>query len=262
MRKLLNTFWFNILLIIGVCFALYFVFFASLSRITQHGEAVNVPEILGTDGNKALRQLQAAGFRISIDSTYDPTKKGLEVLDVQPAGGSQVKTGRTIFILLNKVNPPEVQMPNLVNLSFRSAKLLIESNKLILGDTLFKPDMAVGAVLEQSVGGQPIPAGKRVYQGTTIDLVIGSGYGNVEIKVPNVVNMTFAQAKMLLDSNNIFITDVWDGEIIDSNTAIIYFQMPSAKNEQDIPNRMFEGENLDIRLRQDPLTPEELKLSE
>ena len=230
--------------------------------MTNHGSTLTVPEVLGTDGRKALKQLEAAGFKLSIDSTYDPTKKGFEVLDVQPEGGAFVKKGRTIFLLLNKVNPPEVEMPNLVNLSFRSAKLLIESNKLLLGDTLFKPDMAVGAVLEQNMNGQPIPAGKKIFQGTKIDLVIGSGYGEVQIKVPNVVNMTFAQAKALLDSSNIFITDVWDGVISDSATAIIYFQMPSAKNEQNIPNQMLEGENLDIRLRQQPLSPEELKLSQ
>src|SRR5690606_35218110 len=130
------------LVIIGLCFVLYFSFFASLSRITQHGQALTIPELKGKNYQIALKELEQLGFDIVVDSTYDTASAPAIILDVQPEAGSMVKKGRSIFITYNRATPPEVDMPNLLNLSFRSAQLLLESNKLVLGDTVYKPDMA------------------------------------------------------------------------------------------------------------------------
>ncbi|WP_222166916.1 PASTA domain-containing protein [Edaphocola aurantiacus] len=253
MKKLFRSFWFNLLVIIGIGFALYFAFFASLSLMTKHGDSTTVPNLKGKNAAEAIKVLEQQGFKINIDSIFDPTKKALEILDVQPVQGSTVKPGRTIFLLVNKTYAPEVEMPNLVNLSFRSAVLILESNKLVLGDTLFKPDMAKDAVLQQLINGVAIKPGQKVRQGSRIDLVVGSGLSNVSVNVPNLINVPYRDAIKILQENNIFITEVWDGAISDSNTAVVYFQMPTARNEQGYPNTILEGENMDIRIRQQPL---------
>ena len=253
MKKLFRSFWFNLLVIIGICFALYFAFFASLSMLTSHGDSTTVPDLKGKTAPAAVKLLEDRGFKVSIDSIFDPTKKGLVVLDVQPVQGSTVKPGRTIFLLINKMNAPEVEMPNLVNLSFRSAVLILESNKLVLGDTIFKPDMAKDAVLQQLINGVTVKPGQKVRQGTRIDLVVGSGLSNISVNVPNLINVPYPEAIKILQENNIFITEVWDGAISDSATAVVYFQMPTARNEQGYPNTILEGENMDIRIRQQPL---------
>lgn len=253
MKNLFKSFWFNILVIIVLCFALYFAFFASLSQITRHGEELTVPELKGKNIKEVYAQLEKLGFDISIDSAYDTSAAPLTVIEIQPEAGSKVKTGRTIFLTVNKVNPPEVEMPNLLNLSFRNAVLLLENNKLLLGDTIFKPDMATGAVLQMLYNGRPISAGQKVYQGSKIDLVVGGGYGNMNIPVPNLINVPYPTAKIIMDSLNLFYTEVWDGRITDSNTAVVYFQMPAHKNEQGYPNNILAGENIDVRIRQQPL---------
>lgn len=262
MRKLFKSFWFNLLLIIGICFLLYFAFFASLSRITNHGNELRVPEIEGKNVTEALSQLQKMGFDVVIDSAYDTLSTPMVILEVQPEAGSMVKAGRSIFITVNKSNPPEVDMPNLLNLSLRSAHLMLQSNKLVSGDTIFKPDMAEGAVLEQLFNGKPISSGQKIFQGSKIDLVIGSGYSQSSMIVPDLINLTYYDAKRILDSANLFITEVWDGRISDSTTAVVYFQMPPQKNEQGYPNSILEGENVDIRIRQQPLMPDTTTLVE
>lgn len=254
MKKLFRSFWFNLLLIIGLCFVLYFAFFASLSRITQHGQELTVPNINGTSAIEAIKKLETMGFSVAIDSAYDTLSKPLTILEVQPEAGSTVKNGRTIFLTINKVNPPELDMPNLLNLSLRSAVILIQNNKLLMGDTTFKPDMAKGAVLQQLFNGKPIAPGQKIFQGSTIDLVIGNGYSQNNVLVPNLIGLNFNEAKIILDSLNLFVTEVWDGRFTDSSTAIVYFQMPLQKNEQGYPNSILEGENIDIRIRQQPLS--------
>lgn len=251
MNKLFKSFWFNLLVIIGLCFVLYFAFFASLSRITQHGEELTIPVLKGKNYQVALKELEQLGFDIVVDSAFDTTMAPAIILDVQPEAGSMVKKGRSIFITINRATPPEVDMPNLLNLSFRSAQLLLESNKLVMGDTLYKPDMATGAVLEQRYNGKIILAGQKIPQGAKVDIVIGAGYGHNNLLVPHLVNLTFAEAKAILDSANLFYTEVWDGRITDSSTAVIYFQMPTTKNEQGYPNHILEGENIDLRIRQE-----------
>lgn len=257
MKRLFSSFWFNLLVIIGICLVLYFAFFASLSMLTRHGDMATIPNLKGKKAPEAIKILEQQGFKISIDSIYDPTKKGLEVLDVQPGQGSSVKSGRTVFLVINKMYAPEVDMPNLVNLSFRSAALILESNKLVLGDTIFKPDMAKDAVLQQMMNGVAIKPGQKIRQGTRIDLVVGAGLSNVSVNVPNLINVPYKEAIQMLQANNIFITEVWDGTITDSATAVVYFQMPTARNEQGYPNTILEGENMDIRIRQQPLAIEE-----
>src|SRR5690606_30660000 len=158
----------------------------------------------------AIKKLESIGFDVVVDSAYDTLAKPLTVLEIQPEFGSTVKRGRSIYLTINKLNPPELEMPNLLNLSLRSAVILLQNNKLIMGDTTFKPDMAKGAVLQQLYKGQPIAAGQKIFQGSTIDLVVGGGYSQTSVLVPNLIDLSFPEAKQILDSLNLFYTDVWD----------------------------------------------------
>jgi beta-lactam-binding protein with PASTA domain len=149
-------------------------------------------------------------------------------------------------------------MPNLQNLSFRSAELILKSNKLILGDTTYKPDIASGAILSQLYKGQEIRPGMMVPQGSRIDLVIGDGLGNTEFNVPDVVGLTYDEASSMLDGNGLTVTAIWEGDITDSAMAVVYIQYPSAINEVNAPNRIKQGDVVDIRIKQNP-APEELQ---
>lgn len=241
------------LVIIGViCAVLYFIFFASLGYITGHGEEVKVPVLEGKSVAEAVGILEKAGFDYEVDSSYIPQRTALAVLSQMPDGGSTVKAGRTIFIIVNKLNPPTTLMPNLVNMSFRSAEMLLASNKLIMGDTIFRPDIARGAVLEQLLNGKAIPPGTVIPQGSRISLVIGDGLGNKEINVPDLSGLSYPEALAILSGSNLNFTAVFDGAISDTTTAVIYEQLPAAFNEYSEPNRIKEGDNIDIRIKQNP----------
>lgn len=157
---------------------------------------------------------------------------------------------------VNKAIPPLTPMPNLLNLSFRSAELILKSNKLILGDTNYKPDIASGAILSQLYKGQEIRPGMMVPQGSRIDLVIGDGLGNTEFNVPDVIGLTYDEASSMLNGSGLTITAIWEGDIADSAMAIVYVQYPSAINEVNAPNRIKQGDVVDIRIKQNPSAEE------
>lgn len=245
-----KTFLFNLIVITLICLVIYWLFFASLSKITGHGQEINVPQLEGKSISQAVDILEHAEFNIDIDSAFDPTKKPLEVIMQQPEKGFKVKKGRTIFLTVNRTSAPKIKMPNLVNLSFRSAEMMLKSNKLILGDTTLKPDLADGAVLAQVFQGQDIPAGTMIAQGSKVDLVIGDGLGQKEMKVPDIVGMTYPEAVAVLGASNLNYTAVFDGVITDTSTALVYMQAPQPYNDFQELNKINEGDVVDFRVKQ------------
>jgi hypothetical protein len=127
----------------------------------------------------------------------------------------------------------------------------MQSYRLVMGDTTYKPDVAAGAVLEQWVNGRKIAPGTLVPIGSRVDLVIGLGLSD-QIDVPNIIGMTWNEAKSLLESQMLSINPIWEGEITDSAYAIIYNQQPEAINELDFPNQILAGDIIDVRIMQSP----------
>lgn len=256
--KLRNSFVFNLLLVFLLCGLFYIVFFSSLSLITGHNSHARVPNVLNQDVKIAVKSLEQLGFEVEIDSAYEPKIKPLMVLSMIPDTGSSVKTGRTIFLTINKAEPPLTPMPKLTDLSFRSAIRILESARLVLGDTIRKPDYAKGAVLEQLYNGKTITAGDMIPQGSKITLVVGDGLNNVEMDVPDVIGSTADEGITILNGAGLSPIIIWDGVITDSSAAIIYKQSPAPYNELEVPNRIKEGDVMDIRIKQNP-TNEELE---
>jgi len=250
--RIRNSLWFNILLILGICGILYFIFFSSLGFITRHGDDTKVPKVIGNDVRAAIKILEDAGFDVRVDSTYFPEKKAFLVLDQMPEVGEMVKRGRTLFLTVNKSMPPTTPMPKLVSLSFRSAALILKSNRLVLGDTTYRPDIAQGAILEQLWNGQPVRPGQMIPQGSVINLVIGDGLGNTEMNVPDVITMNYPAAVATLSSLGLQFTPVFDADIHDTANAKIYQQTPNAKSDLGTPSRIRQGDDIVLYIGQNP----------
>lgn len=199
----------------------------------------------------AISILENKGFDVVIDSTFQSYKHPLEVIFQEPAAGSVVKFGRTIFLTINRKTPPSIPMPNLVGISFRNALLTMQSFRLTMGDTIYKPDLASGSVLEQHYKGQIITAGTMVPIGSKIDLVIAEGFSGA-IDVPNLVGLSWQEASVILDSLILTPNAIWEGDISDSATAVIYAQTPEAINELDFKNSINRGDLIDLRIMQNP----------
>lgn len=246
-----KSFIFNLFLAGLVLAFLLVIFFNSLAWLTNHGRETKVPKLQGKILSKATDILEDAGFEVQIDSTYQPDHKPLEVIFQEPAEGSVVKYGRTIFLTVNRKTPPSIPMPNLVGISFRNAVLTLHSNRLEMGDTIYRPDLAAGSVLEQQYRGRRIAYGTMIPVGSRIDLVIAEGFSG-QVEVPNLIGMTWFNAKKIMDSLFISPNALWDGVISDSLNAIVYSQDPTAVNELDFNNVINQGDLMDIHIMQNP----------
>jgi len=255
-EEIRQSFWFNLVAVILISTCLYILFFISLGFITAHGKELKIPNVTSKDMKTAIKELEKMSFDVYVDSTYDPKIKPLTVMSQVPEVGAVVKSGRTVFITVNKKTAPMTPMPNLINLSFRIAEIQLKNNKLLLGDTSYQPDIAQGAVLRQIINGADVRPGQMVPQGSKISLVIGDGLSNVQMEVPDVVGMPYPEAVALLAGSGLTYTSNFVGDINDTATALISNQAPKAINEAGSANHIKEGDIIDITIKQSPTQDE------
>lgn len=204
-----KPFWANLLVAIGVVVLLLVLLFSSLSFLTKHNKNVKVPQVMGRNVDEAERLLKLQGFDVEIqDSVYIDASPRLSVIKQQPEADAVVKTGRTVYLTINRAVAPLVDMPDLRGFSYTSAKLYLQSLGLKIGDTSYTPDIAKNAVREQNIKGKPVSPGTKVNMGTAIDFVLGSGVGSTEVNVPDLIGMTVAEARNYVNSFSITISSI------------------------------------------------------
>jgi beta-lactam-binding protein with PASTA domain len=253
--------WVNILVVLVVTALLILLFFGSLDYITNHNKYEKVPSVVGKTIDAARKTLENKGFEVEIqDSLYIDTLPRLAVIKQSPSGDATVKIHRTIYLTLNRARPPLVEMPNLVGFSIRNAEMYLENLGLHRGDTSYRPDIAKNAILEQLYNGQPIKSGTRIYMGSTISFVLGSGVSDEDVAVPNLIGRTYSQAKSLLRNMSINYTPVIDMDVTDTANSYVTRQSPTRYTEFDgarRTNRIKPGQNIDIWLSTKPLLQED-----
>jgi beta-lactam-binding protein with PASTA domain len=234
------------------------LFFGSLDYLTRHGDTEKVPSVIGKNVEAAKKILEAKGFEVEVqDSIYIDTFPKLAVVKQTPEAAATVKVNRTIYLTVNRAQPPLVEMPNLVGFSITNAEMYLENLGLHLGDTSYRPDIAKNAVLEQVYNGQPIPAGTKIFMGSTISFVLGNGIGDELIAVPDLINKRFSTAKSILRGLSVNYTPVIEPDVTDTPNAYIIRQNPEkygpSTNGERHYNTIKPGQSINIWLSSKPL---------
>ena len=247
-----RSFWANLLAVVILFIILGIIFFSSLSYLTRHGQTVKVPGVVGRAMASAESELKGMHFHVIVeDSAYVDSLPPLAVVRQTPDEGSIVKTERTIYLTLNKTSPPLTAMPDLVNFSFRSAEMTLESQRLQVGDTIYKPDIAKNAVLDQIYQGKTVKPGQMIPEGSKITLVLGDGLGNTANPVPSLVGLTYQQALDLLSASALNAGVVLtQGPLSDTMNAYVTRQNPPTVDAGGQPNAIRAGESIDLWLSQ------------
>ena len=239
--------WFNILVAIGMVLAVFLVFFLLLEWITRHGESSTVPSVTGKNIIDVTEDLNEKGFEVVIQDSvyYDSLPPGVVIKQV-PEPDAVVKKNRTVYVTVNRFVAPDIDMPNLVGYSLRNAELVLINTGLKLGDTTYKMDFAKNSVLEQLYRGQNIKAGTKIKVGSTIDLVLSSGVGDIAVPVPKVVGLTYSEARAMLDGSGFIVVPYADPDVRDSAAAFVYRQNPAPKTEEGFQVRIRQGQLIEV----------------
>ncbi len=247
-------FFVNLLFILLLFALLCFGILSALGYLTGHGKYANVPDVSGMNWPEAEQLLEEKGFRVEIqDSVWMPDMEPFAVVKQSPEANAVVKSNRKVFLTVNRQQPPLVEMPNLIGFTFRNANIFLKQLGLELGDTSRKPDIAKDAVLEQRFNGRPISPGTKIFYGSQISFVLGSGLGDEEMTVPDLFGMRYADALARLQEAGLNVGAVIpDFDVKDTLNAYVYKQMPEQKKKEaegaTIVNRIRVGQAIDLFL--------------
>ena len=243
-----RSFWLNLLVAAVLAFLILFLILKMLSGITKHDEYLTVPSVTGKNTGDAIKFLESKGFEVHIqDSVYVETAKMGIVLKQLPDPNSTVKINRLIFLTVNRVTLPMVDMPSLQGKTISYAVDILKRSHLVLGDTTFKPDFMMGTVLEQGYKGNAITSGTKLPWGSHVDLVIGSGLANQKIMVPDLIGKTLAEAMMILEQNGIGLAaTIADAGTTDTMAAFVYKQNPPRFTEDNLVVFIQSGQLMDL----------------
>ena len=241
--------WINILAGFVLLVVLLLLFLGSLDIITHHGKTMKIPSVVGQAVDQARKTLESQGFEILIqDSIYNDTVPPLQVIKQFPEADNLVKVNRTVYLTINRAVAPEIDMPNLISMTFRNAEMVLRRYGLKLGDTVFKPDFARNSVLDQQYKGESIKPGTKIQQGTEITLVLGNGVGN-EFIVPVLFGLSYREARSALSETGLIVGSVVpDDDVKDTMGAYVYRQNPDRFDNEKQLNHIRQGQIIDIWL--------------
>jgi beta-lactam-binding protein with PASTA domain len=224
----------DVLIHVGIMLSLLAIivlsfFFIYLPATTNHGESITVPDLSGMKVEAVKEFLESRDLRYEInDSTFISNKPPSIVLTQYPRSGEKVKENRKIYITITTNNPPNVEMPKLVDISLKSAQMLLQSYELQEGSIKYVPNLAQNLVLKQEWNGKEIAPGTKLPKGSKIDLTVGDGVGKDDFSLQNVVGMSLEEAKVVIEGSSLVIGSILYDANSSEPTGTVIKQNPSA----------------------------------
>ncbi len=226
-----KLFWKHVVIAIASAFVFLWLVFFSLKLFTRHGRSQLVPDLTGLTISEAQQVAKKHGLVLQIsDSTFVGGRQKGTIVSHVPRSDERVKKGRRVFVTINAFSVPRVPMPNVMGVSYRQAKVTLESNGLKMGKLVYRPDPMRNYVLGQQYNGQDIEPGRLIARGEPVDLLLGQGVSGQSTLVTEVVGMSLEEAFEALNNEYINIGavsyDVSVKTYADTLNSRVYKQAP------------------------------------
>lgn len=178
--------------------------FVLMPAYTNYDEGVTVPDVTKLELTEADSLLSIYGLRFEVsDRRSNSAFPADYVIDQTPSASEIVKPNRKIYLTVNTISTPKVEVPEVVNLSLRNAKIQLQNYGLSVGTVSYESSRFKSSVLRQSV-----PAGKTVPKGTVVNLAVSDGLGQKMVDVPNIIGARLAEAQQMLRSAGLRVGEI------------------------------------------------------
>ena len=172
-------FWLNVLLVIVLLAGIPYAAYNMLDVFTHHGEKIRVPQVMGMRHEKAMNKLQRADLRgVIFDSIYDPKYKDQpgRVLSQSPHAGNIVKSGRAIYLTLQRSGEPPIRIPDMIrNVTERLGRRQLTDLGFTVGTSEVVYNEPKGLLLGVKQGGRVINSGDMLNNKDSLTLIVGGG---------------------------------------------------------------------------------------
>ncbi len=231
-------------IILALTAALFLAFFfVYLPFTTNHGQTITVPDVSKLSLDEMRNILSDRNLRYEVsDCTFVVGAQPLTVLAQYPRANAKVKEDRKIYVTVTKRVAPLVPMPNLLDLTERSAQLSLRSMGLEEGERTYEPDVSKNSVLRQLYNGREVAPGTSVPKGARIDLVLGDGLGNTMFAVPDVIGKPLDEARLTIQGSNLKVGTIIPVDDPEQEVGTVVKQRPEARSGE----RIRVGETMDL----------------
>ncbi len=216
----------HLLYMLGVSVVIVVLAFLLIKVIARQGKEYELPDIYG----ESLQELELHNplhFKyVVIDSVYHADKEGGLVVQQDPKAGTMVKTHRKIYVTVTTYAPADVVLPELSNMTVRSAVSALEAAGLRCGKLRFVDSPYRNVILEATCKGKMVYAGEKMDQGAVVDLTVGMGEKLVGSRVPFVIGQSPAKARRGILSASLNVGQEHFEEVTDRNSAVCYRLSP------------------------------------
>jgi beta-lactam-binding protein with PASTA domain len=148
-----------------------------MSSTTNHDVFTEVPNLQGKklEITKSLLEERNLSLGDIEYKDYNPKFPKEAIVEQNPKAGSKVKTGRKVYLSINKSEYRLVRIPDLENKTKRQAVSTLSDIGFKIGKITYRPYFAKDAVLELTHKGKKLSKDDKLPYTSVIDLVLGDG---------------------------------------------------------------------------------------
>ena len=218
---------------------------------TRHYAQRTVPNFVGVRVDVATDMAEQNDLQVIVnDSLHVSSYPGGVVLDQLPKGGVVVKPGRKVYITINALRQPMVNVPYVAGRSLRQAKNVLEMSGLTIERLVYVEDIATNYVLAQFINGEEVVEGSEIKaeKGSGVVLNVGVSDAGSVTGVPQLLGRSLAEAKSRLWESGLNVGNVEydaDIDITERNRAKVCWQSAFPSTELVL------GQSVSVRLTKD-----------
>lgn len=174
---------------------------------------VEVPKIIGLNKDEAKKQVEGAKLNYVEVGTEKSSKPAGTVTRCYPSEGTKVKVNSDVRVYISSGETAST-MPNLKDMDLASAKDIINSNGLKLGNVSYQYS---DTVAKDNVISQTPDVDSPIDSNTVVDLVVSKGPEYKTTKVPDLKNVTLDQAGNMLANANLKLGSTFSEDTSDKS---------------------------------------------
>lgn len=184
----------HIVYIILTAILLIIIVGVSLGIYTNHDGRLSVPDVCGLRVESAAKLLEGKGLLYDVvDSVYTKEVPKGYIVEQDPVAGSIVKQDRKVYLVINSHSEQMIPMPNVKDISLRQAITILEASGFKLQQITYKPSEYKDLVLGVHYGGQEIPEGELLLDGSAIELYVGNGEGDKDSIIEAIDSLVYRE---------------------------------------------------------------------
>ena len=172
-----RTFFWQLFLVLLAVAGLLTLTFYGLNWHTRQGNFIEVPNLntMTIADAQQLLQDQDLNYEVIDSARFNPDYLPFAVIEQTPLAGDLVKKDRKIYLTLNPANYNEVILPDVIQITRRSAESRLRAVGLEIGEIMYQNNIGKDMVLQLRYENAPIAPGDKLPKTSRVDLVLGNG---------------------------------------------------------------------------------------